>query len=1545
MNPNKLLIVFLLLQNIINEVQLQQNNSSTNTTQSQKHRNLAQQLQPIRITVDYSQFDQSFVSQSDRDYVRKIFGFFQNFASSLISVVPRQSNIANNGLIWCGLTFIGANYALFGYQNTDFQIVVSATNSIFESSRVSYNVCNWDQNRPILMEVRYLMRKFRQSTVANDINQLKGAFMYEGLWNQGRLSYWRNPDTAPTGDLTNRQYYNVNTDLFISQPANGGGLNYFLKGPNVLRLVRQHFSCPTAVGLQVLKQQDLDNFLPNDLFSTYAEQAGDNLDNFIFSQFDVAILKDMGNYEQINDGVADTILWGKNMGCDFLNNHCNDLINSSIKQDGNLYQCNQFSTGKFQEIQQVVQNQINAGQCPNISDSNTISCLNANNNSQANLFGETYGSFSKCFQSNILQKASTAPTINPPIRCLYTQCDFSKTYITISLPSGEYFVCKEQYQVLTINTDQYQGTITCPSNFSQFCYGAAACPNTCNQNGYCQNGLCICQNGFFGDDCSIQCPLNNCTCQSPCVTCRGSSTWCASCLAGYVLKAEKGICQKECDTSCLECNQPLNPTSCTSCKQGFYLYQGQCFECQPPCLTCSQSRSTCLSCVSNYTLNQIQNICNPICYGACKDCILPLQQNSCKSCFDQYYLSKQGECLPCSSECFNCIGNSNICTKCYPGYILNPITFQCNPICAQNCLTCTEPLSPFSCTSCGQDYYLNNTQCLSCLSITDFTQAIPKECDGLFLFDSDCNSRCKVCLATDIKFCLSCSDQTTSTPYCDCPINSLFLNGLCRSCPSQQFFDLTSSSCLKCHPSCQSCFGIKSNQCYSCFVQNAMEFNSSSNSCICSDKDSVLIINTLSNQQQTAVCKQGMGVTFTRFYPNYLSKYQMFQATFNLHLQQNIQNSNIFQSFQFYIPEIQSASYEIKIDAIQNNQVLFHIFPKKSFHANLLLITVTSTTLISSVDNFLLKPSLLNKSFALQIGPIFIDDSSQSGSNSGDISDKLDQLVEFINYNKQVTNSINFLNYFSIFLHLVNTIQPSALFITINTSLPPIFYTIQRVMGTFVYQNVPEQSIYRTDPKDCKLSYLTINYCDLENQNPLTYNQFQRLGFSTGFFLNIKNFLNQTFIGGCIFLLTKYLLQFYNEDLSNFKDLTKQQYENLTIQEIKHSVMYQQKQIQELKRSSGVPFGFSNKKLYLVIQFLYLKSFDYFFSTFEANLLIFSISAHLFMRVNVFDSEIQQNALIRISTYVFVISFMFLAILLNQGYICINKSSNAEEITENLSYQLKMDAGYFCKNFHLLNFLKKWLVCCLHVELYYYPKVLIIAVIVIYCLGAFLEIFFRPFQRIYQNIVRIIGDLAFAFLYFCTLRTHQIYLSLQLQTELNQNDVNQFNLWGIIATFSLIGYNGLYLVLCIINLSDKLYSKLCKNFFTKYREIRIEFGQTKKSTSKQKQLLDKKLTSSLAHKETIENNNAAIFDLNCSIYSNSQFNDQYIFKKSDRKKQYNQNININKQSDHNKLSKKPHKMNKIKIKVDKYGNIYNSNLEKFGIPLQPQRDHLSNDQL
>ncbi len=47
------------------------------------------------------------------------------------------------------------------------------------------------------------------------------------------------------------------------------------------------------------------------------------------------------------------------------------------------------------------------------------------------------------------------------------------------------------------------GKLTCPV-FSDFCTNSRkTCPNFCNQNGYCADGVCNCNTGFFGSTCTI----------------------------------------------------------------------------------------------------------------------------------------------------------------------------------------------------------------------------------------------------------------------------------------------------------------------------------------------------------------------------------------------------------------------------------------------------------------------------------------------------------------------------------------------------------------------------------------------------------------------------------------------------------------------------------------------------------------------------------------------------------------------------------------------------------------------------------------------------------------------------------------------------------------------------------------------------------------------------------------------------------------------------------------------------------------------------------
>jgi len=45
--------------------------------------------------------------------------------------------------------------------------------------------------------------------------------------------------------------------------------------------------------------------------------------------FTIALLKDTNWYAEINEDMADPLVWGKDKGCTFLHGSCHDLINDS----------------------------------------------------------------------------------------------------------------------------------------------------------------------------------------------------------------------------------------------------------------------------------------------------------------------------------------------------------------------------------------------------------------------------------------------------------------------------------------------------------------------------------------------------------------------------------------------------------------------------------------------------------------------------------------------------------------------------------------------------------------------------------------------------------------------------------------------------------------------------------------------------------------------------------------------------------------------------------------------------------------------------------------------------------------------------------------------------------------------------------------------------------------------------------------------------------------------------------------------------------------
>ncbi|EAR81858.2 zinc finger lsd1 subclass family protein (macronuclear) [Tetrahymena thermophila SB210] len=396
------------------------------------------------------------------------------------------------------------------------------------------------------------------------------------------------------------------------------------------------------------------------------------------------------------------------------------------------------------------------------------------------------------------------------------------------------------------------------------------CQNNCSSCNY-DNGqiYCIqCNPGYYIDS-SSSCQQ----CISPCSSCKITASTCLSCIDNYVFVESNNSCSPICDSSCKTCSNPKDTQSCLSCFDGSFLdNNNQCQKCISPCQNCNQKGSNCLSCIQDYTFNATQNTCQPICDSSCNLCSLPLNSQSCLSCFDGFYLSNN-QCFACQYPCATCLTSSSNCLTCQKDYIYQQQTNSCSPICYNSCKTCSLPLSSSSCLSCYDGFFLNNNNecqicqppcqncvisantCQSCIQnyTLNVTQSLcfpicdppcltcnqPKNSsaclsciDGFFLFNNqclNCQSPCASCIDSSSN-CLSCIENYTfiqsqnyCSPNCDpsCKTcSSPNNNQSCLSCDDG--FYLTNDQCIQCQFPCLTCQN-QSNNCQSCSVNYILD--------------------------------------------------------------------------------------------------------------------------------------------------------------------------------------------------------------------------------------------------------------------------------------------------------------------------------------------------------------------------------------------------------------------------------------------------------------------------------------------------------------------------------------------------------------------------------------------------------------------------------------------------------------------------------------------------------------------------------------------------
>lgn len=210
-----------------------------------------------------------------------------------------------------------------------------------------------------------------------------------------------------------------------------------------------------------------------------------NSKNTILSRFTLALFESMGWYVTVNYDYAESNLWGRGKGCQFLNvSNCGF---GEFCASGSGFGCDFDGTG--------------VGSCRTdvFSDTcmyqkyftNTIcldpafSAKNLNKNMRAQ---ETGGWNSRCFQSDFRSRGLNSTTLN--FRCYQRTCspDGSKLYLQVG---NNILVCESPGQILRAPIS-LTGTLTCPKDFSYYCNTKPTCQNNCNLNGICMSGKCLC---------------------------------------------------------------------------------------------------------------------------------------------------------------------------------------------------------------------------------------------------------------------------------------------------------------------------------------------------------------------------------------------------------------------------------------------------------------------------------------------------------------------------------------------------------------------------------------------------------------------------------------------------------------------------------------------------------------------------------------------------------------------------------------------------------------------------------------------------------------------------------------------------------------------------------------------------------------------------------------------------------------------------------------------------------------------------------------------
>ena len=283
----------------------------------------------------------------------------------------------------------------------------------------------------------------------------------------------------------------------------------------------------------------------------------------------------------------------------------------------------------------------------------------------------------------------------------------------------------------------YDGCLECTSRKCEKCqagYGLQSGTCTKCQKGYYGDGMTACKPASVGnyvpnEGASSQkpCPVGKYQDEegkSECKTCEAGSyqnsegqSSCKICEIDYACSGGNNRVQcapnmgaNEGSSSCspcpADCSNCQIPSTCITCNNGYYVYDGACYICASGYKCNGTTQTKCSS-------GQYSPQGSSSCYNCPSTCSACTSSTNCTACKSGYYKSG-GKCLSCPSTCSTCTSSTK-CTACKSGYTLSKgaCTAPCR---VDNCAICASG-TMYKCAECKSGYNMtdDNDYCGICI--------------------------------------------------------------------------------------------------------------------------------------------------------------------------------------------------------------------------------------------------------------------------------------------------------------------------------------------------------------------------------------------------------------------------------------------------------------------------------------------------------------------------------------------------------------------------------------------------------------------------------------------------------------------------------------------------------------------------------------------------------------------------------------------------------------------------------------------------------------